>query len=206
MSKKKQTQDFQLEVYNPPAWLVEALQIARDLAIIRGFDEESERISEDFRHRCHEAAEVALTIARLRKERQRVGFMPLSLADYIQGLAKVAGISLSYVLKWLDISDLSQPKPDSARAFARLAQELGLSLREILIHVRISFAGGLDFAPIPVLIAHRRSVDTRRSQLEECESVLGQLESEYDAKFLSDLRHIESEIRAAYEEHEKTTD
>jgi hypothetical protein len=163
------------------------------------------KISVDFREECQKAAEVALSIGKLRRERQHVGFVPLSLADYIKGMAKVTNISLSSVLGWLGIADLTHFGPGYGKAMARLAKELGISLRETLVHLRVGFAGNLDVAPITLLVARRRSGRSQGRQLEECESVLEQIESEYDQNVLTSLRQIESEVRMAYEAYGGTS-
>ncbi len=203
MSGEKQNHETQAEDYHLPAWFVDALNISRSFALFRDVDAESEQVAAAFRQRCHDAADVALTMAKLRKERQRVGFVPLSFADYVQGLVRVAGVSLSSLLAWLGIADVSQTDAGSARALARLAREIGLNLREALAHARIGFAGRIDPAPIPVLVAHRRGGTTARNPLDECEAVLRELESEYDAEALSELRRIESEVCAAFETDEQ---
>ncbi len=200
--KKNKDQDSQAEVYQPSNWLVQALEMAGDATRLCDLHAEPKEVSAAFRKKCRRAAEVALTFARLRKERERVKFVPLSLAGYVQGLAKVAGLSLGPVLEWAGIADLSRPGPRSANAFARLAHRLGLGLRETLAYVRITFAEQLDSAPIPVLVAHRRSGATPRSQLEECEEVLDSLESEYDPKQVALLQRVEAEILAAYHSSE----
>lgn len=153
---------------------------------------------EAFSARCREAAEAALIVSKLRKERLRVGFVPLSLVEYIHGLVKLAGVPLAPVFSWLGVTDLAAARPQSVFAAARLARELGMSAREAVAHLRISFAAHVGSAPVSLLVARYRSTGLRRTPLEECEEALEQIESGYDLDNLHKLRDLESEIGAAY--------
>lgn len=153
---------------------------------------------EAFRGRCHEAGAAAHSIARLRHERQRVGFVPLPLAEYIQGLVKLAGVPLGPVFARLGVTDLTCAEPDSVRGAARLAREVGISLRETLAHLRIGLAAQAGSAPFPLLVARCRATGHRRTPLEECEDVLKQIEVGYGLDGLRKLRNLESEIGAVY--------
>jgi hypothetical protein len=168
--------------------------------------EEWEQFESNLMTKFRETAEVPLILASLREERQRIGFAPIAFAEYVQGLAKSVGVSLSPVLEWLGIGNLSKPEQGTAQAFATLAREIGLSLRETLVQIKIGFAAQFEglFNPIPVSVRHR-SGSTRRSQLEDCETVLKELESEYDMETLRALRSIESEISASYEAHDNAS-
>jgi hypothetical protein len=199
MNEPKQISSINDESGEPPEWLNAMLRLAGEADAFNEIEGEAETTSPPFQSRCQEASEVALILAKLSKERQRIGFVPLSFADYIHGLVKVANVRLALVFKRLKINDLSRPSPNDAKAFARLAQQLGVSLREVLIHIRIGFAARIDSAPVPLLLARHRSFAARRGQLEECEVVLGQLESQYDLDNLRELRRTELEVRAAYE-------
>ena len=154
---------------------------------------------EAFQGRCDEAGAAAHGIARLRREHQRVGFVPLPLAEYIHGLVKLAGVPLGPVFSWLGVSDLTSAEPGSARGAARLAREIGMSLREALTHLRIDLAAQAGAAPVPLLVARHRAPGRRRTPLEECEEVLEQIEVGYDLDGLRKLRNLESEVGAIYE-------
>lgn len=193
MGNKKQSKDLRREPHEPPAWLIAALRASREIA--QDSSEQLERPSSSFRKKCREAAYVALAVAKLRKECARVGFAPVAFDDYIRGLAKTAGVSLSPVLKWLGIGDLARPDAGSAGAFARFGQELGLGRRQTLAHVRIGIAASMGYAP---LAGACRSRGMRRGPLEQCDSILERLELKYDPEVLSELRRIESEIRSVY--------
>jgi hypothetical protein len=194
---------FKIESYESPQWLAELLDTYRRSGDFFPADAEAEQVSLELMSRYAEAARVAHSIALLGKERQRVGFVPLSFADYIHGLVKVNDVPLDPMLKWLGINDLARPEPSSARAFARLAQEIGMSLRESLAHIRIGFAALVDTAPVPLLLARHRMAGSRGSQMEECEAVLSEIESDYDLQALRELRRTEFEIRAAYKDNGK---
>jgi hypothetical protein len=180
-----------------PAWLLDRLQLAGDYATFTS--ELQPAVSAGFRARAREEAEIAFTLHRLRAESEKIGFVALSIGDYIQGIAKVANLSLPPVLNWLGIPDLRQPRPDSARGFARLGLEIGFSLAQILTHVRIALAGAAGSPMIPLLMARRRAGTPNRNDLQECLAVLEEVETQYDPAMLTDLRRIEAEIRAAYD-------
>lgn len=188
-------EDVSLDVYEAPKWLDDALRqtFARTDAI------EFSKPSEAFKARCRAAAAVTLSIAKLRNERRRIGFVPMSLAEYLQGLIKVTGVEIDAVLARFGIDDLASVTSESARNLARFAQELNISLRETLIHVRLGFLEKIDSAPVPLLLARHRSSGPR-SQLDECEAILGSAEAEYDGQLLNELRRTEFEIRAAYKQ------
>lgn len=200
---KTDTPPTSAESFEPPAWLAEALSMSRRS---NHCDQpEDEPLAPALREKYREAAGVALSIAKLRKEKERVGFVPLPLADYIQGLVKVANISLPRLLKWVGLEDISRPSAGTARAFARLTQEIGINLREALVHIRIAYASQVDSPPILLLMARHRSAGaTGGSPLEECEAVLGEVESEYELDALRELRRTEFGIRAAYREQGDT--
>jgi hypothetical protein len=194
---------LEIDSYETPEWLAEMLDTCRRSGAFNLPDGEAEQVSPELLSRYTEAAGIAYSVALLRKERQRVGFVPLSFSDYVNGLMKVNKVALPPVLKWFGIGDLSRPEPAAGRAFARLAQALGMDVREALAHIRIGFAALIDSAPIPLLVARHRSAGPRASQMEECEAVLGEIESDYDLQSLKQLRRTEFEIRAAYKELEK---
>lgn len=188
-----------VDAYVPPAWLREALRLASESKTF-GDGGRAPTAGGNFSRRCREAAGVAFSIAELRKERQRIGFVPLSLADYIQGLVKVTRADLSSVLSWFGVADLLRPTEESALALARLTRSLGIGLREALIHIRISLAGRGDAAPVPLLVARHRAGDGAGEQIEDYEAVLSQIEAEYDLVRLRELRRTEARVRSAYDE------
>jgi hypothetical protein len=181
-----------------PRWVAAVLRLAGDAWAFENRDLATET-SDTLRLRCRQAAGQALTILKLRRERQRVGFLPVPLTDYIQGLAEVAEVSLSQVIASPGIEGSTLRMPECVAALGRLAREIGMSLRETLTHLRIGFAAQRQSSPMTLLAAHRHAGDPRRSQLEDCEDVLSGLESEYDARSLRDLRTIQEAISEAYQ-------
>jgi hypothetical protein len=192
-----------VEMYEPPKWLDDVLR--RSFAGSDRAVTEFPAPSEAFHQRSRDAANSALSIIRLRNERRRIGFVPITLAEYIQGLVKVAGVQIESVLARFGIENISRSNSDSARKLARLAQELGISLREVLIHARIGFVERTNALPVPLLLAHHRSIGVR-DQLGECEAALGMAEAGYDGELLNELHRTEFEIRAAYKQGESALD
>ncbi len=174
--------------FTPEPWLAEVLSAAAPVPAP----------DEAFRGRCRAAGAAALTVATLRKERQRVGFVPLPLAEYIHGLVKLAETPLAPVFAWLGVTDLASTERRSVRAAARLAREVGMSAREALAHLRIGFAAQAGSAPVSLLVARHRSAGRWRAPLEEYEDALEEIEGGYDLDSLRKLRDLRSEVGAAY--------
>lgn len=199
MRKQDQKTKRSSDKTEAPHWLTAALHLTGDAAAFESLGFEAAESSESFRMSCRQAAAGALAILRLRRERQRIGFSPVSLPEYLQGLVKVAGVSLNQALTSIGVRDFDPRGPKYMSALGRLAQAIGMSFRETLTHLRIDFAAQRQTASINLLVAHRAAGDPRRSQLEDCESVLLQIESEYDSKSLRELQSIEQMICEAYQ-------
>lgn len=193
------------DAYDPPEWLDEALHLCLGQTLGNRPEVALEQPSEDFLRKCREAADTASSVARLRRGRRQLGFVPMPLADYIHGLAKVAGIRLSAVLARFGVDETALRDPNSARALAHLAYDLGMGLRETLIHFRIGFVEKIDAVPVTLLLAHHRG-QGMLDQLGECEAVLRLAEAKYESGWLDELRRAEFEIRAAYKEGESEDD
>ena len=185
------------EVFTAPRWMIHNLQLAGEYQAFTSDNQPA--VSEQFRTRTREAAEIAYTLTKLRSECQKIGFVPLSIGDYVRRIANVVNLSLSTTLDWLGISNLDHPDPQSAKGFARLGLEIDLGLLEILTHIRIAIAGFAGSSPNPLLMARFRS-GAGRNDLQTCISVLEEVEAKYDQSILKDLRLIEAEIRAVYQQ------
>jgi hypothetical protein len=142
--------------------------------------------------------EIAALLERLSRERERVGFVPLSLEEYIFGLIKAADVPAVPLMSWLDAGEVPRGGGEATRAFARLAAAVGVSLRQTLAHVRLGFLQQFDLATIPLLLARGRSGGGRANQLEECEALIAQLSSRCAMSELEKLKLFESAARRAY--------
>ncbi len=175
------------------------VESARDLHQFPDSAPPSFDVSPAFRVRCRDAALAPLALARLREERSRVGFVPLSMADYIEGIAKARGVSLTALLDSHGIAALGPPDAHSAPAFAGLARNLGMSFREALAHIRIGLAEAFEAPPAAILMARARSAPGRRLfPLDQCEAALEHIEASYTPAQSAELRRVESALRAAY--------
>jgi len=173
-----------LDGYEQPAWLRLAL--------------ESSRASPEFMARCQEAAMVALAIAKMRRERSRARrFVDLSLESYMGGVARLSGADLMAVLNWLKVPGLGNLGLETVRGAMRLCKEIGMSLREVLAHVRIGFAEAQGFGPFSLVVARRGSGDRG---LEYCEAALVEVETEYPIATIQQIRSLEDAIHSAYRE------
>lgn len=189
-------------MHRPAEWLNDALASARDLAEFSkpGIVAEG---SPAFRRRCRDSALAALALARLREERQRVGFVPLPLADYIEGIARSAGVSLDALLARLGVPDLSRLDAKSAGGLGRLAHSIGIGLREALLHLRIQLAAAFETPEAALFTARARSGPGRRGIAPSAyDAVLERIEAGYDAAQAQQLREVEAAMRAVYTEPE----
>jgi hypothetical protein len=200
MANEKNSSQFISEDYEPPTWLKCSLRAARDLAAFES--QEVPPLGEENEQKIRTATEAVTTLLEWRRAKQRINFQPLAIADYVKGLEEATGRPARPVLRCLGIADLSFPEPATAGAMARLALHLGFGFREALAHVRIAFANLSGHAPMPMLIALRRPQGAQRNALEECETVLGEIEEDLDQESRGRLRQIESEIRAVYAAYE----
>ena len=195
----KKVQAISTASHRPPAWLLQALDSARDLAEFSAPAPLPPDVSPAFRDHCRQAAATAWGLYALREERSRIGFVPLSLADYLEGIARTACISIPPVLDALGIPGFSSLDPRSVPVLARFARDLGMSLREVLAHFRIALAEAFHASPAALLMAHRRSSPGRRAApLYECEAALERIESRYAPAQSAELQRLESAIRAVY--------
>jgi len=186
-------------------WFKTTLRLYDKSGFVVFEDEVIKPSSAAFRRKCLDAAEIAISIVKLRRERQRTRFAPLSFKEYIIGLAKLAEINLAPVLAWFGVKDLSTCDAGSAKGMARLAQGIDMSLRETLTQVRIGFAMRTGAGPAAFAVSHGRSMTGARSTLDECEAALKRAESNYDVDRLRELRAIELGIREAYTDESSET-
>ena len=194
-SEKNEKED--ISEYQPKDWVFEVLDLTKTAAAVESAEPP---ISEAFMQRCAEAGKVALNFAKLRKARQRVGFVPLPAADYIRQLIKQVGIPESSILSWLGRDDFSLAEQKGVVDFARLAQRVGISLREALVHLRIGFASQMGSTPVPILLARSRSSYSDRKPIENSEAILQEIESGYDITNLRKLRTMEHKLTASYDQ------
>jgi hypothetical protein len=193
MTQKDPLTQNEEEVFIAPDWLIRKLELAGAYAAFTS--DHQPAVSEQFRARAFEIAE---TLNKLRAEREKIGFLPMSIGDYVQGIAKDKNLSLSSTLSWLGISDIRRPDRQSAGGFARLGLELGFSQIELLAHIRVAIAGSSGSSSMPLLMARYRFGALGRNDLQVCMSVLEEIEAKYDQSTLQDLRLIEAEIEAVY--------
>ena len=95
--------------------------------------------SVDFDERCKNAAEAGLVWAKLKAERARVGSRALPLLSYLEGLARLAHVSLGPLLVSLGTDPKKMIDQRTARTMAEICRSLGISLDQALIHIRLQF-------------------------------------------------------------------
>lgn len=156
----------------------------------------SVQVSPEFQHRCEVAAIEAMGIAKLRYERERIGFLALSFAAYITALAQSAKVSLDASLQLLGLKDLSTVTLDSIPMLARLASDLGMSFRQTLVHLRVSVAEREGFTTARLQLARRSQSPV--GSLEQCERALALFEAEHPS-VSAEVQPLERELRKHFE-------
>lgn len=159
----------------------------------------SAKVTPGFRQRCENAALLALDIAKMRAEKERVGFVALPFRDYVEGLGKLAGVPLAPILSWFGIADLGASSASVAVGFAGLASEVGITVREAYNMMRVTVAVQHDEAPALQMAARRLAGMVPRDPLEECEAVLREIEARYPGKIRAELNAIQSALNTRYE-------
>jgi hypothetical protein len=181
-----------------PKWLQQALIMARPALHERAFQVMTREGPEGFQKACVEAGRVAFSMAKLRDARARVGFTPLPLTDYFESIAKGAGVILGPILARFSIASTSPRDEPSAAGWARLARVIGISLREALLHIRLSFAESVSPGASLALARQRHPGRPGRSRLADCEAMLEAEISKWGASDLHKLRTLEHAVRTAY--------
>ncbi len=198
MNKKKLNSGLQNNMSPFPGWFSKALSLTRESELFTSFNNQQHHPSLIFQQRCHKSAEVALTIVKIRKERKRIGFAPLPLAEYVKSIAANKGCVLSPVLKWLGIKDLFNLNYKTAKSFAKFAKVLGMSHNEALVHICIGFAKQHSIDCMLSSPTLSRAAIARGSQFDEGEELLRQLDSQLNPNDLEELNFIKSEIRSEF--------
>jgi hypothetical protein len=180
-----------------PAWIDDALRITNELALFEAGSTEPE-VPMAFRERCHAAAAVVFSAAQLRRERSRVGFLPLPLSEYLQELAKSVGVALHPLLAASGVSSSAGNDLGLIRPWARLCRWLGFPTREAFLHLGMSLAENLGATPPTMIMARRRRPDRGRDPLAECEGELRQALGEIGV--IAELNQLEAELKEVYEE------
>lgn len=178
-------------------WLEATLRIRDDLSLFESSGPEPAEASAAFAAQCEAAAETALGIARLRRERSRLGFVPLRLSEYLEELARSAKVEIHSLLAASGIhaegNELG-PFP----AVARFCRRLGLSVREAVVHLGFDLAERLGASPVPVVLARQDSPGRVRDVLDVYEGALRGTLAEIGAA--GELHALEARLRVAYEE------
>jgi hypothetical protein len=155
-------------------------------------DDQIEPVSADTVKQCEELGRRTYELAKLRRARERAGFLPVPVADYLEELAEMAKVSLVPLLAKLKISSLRQIAPETAGAIACLATYVGISKPEIELQIRLTLANFNPAVEMPQLLARCRANVSERSLIEQVETRLSAIEQNYDG---SQLHHLHETLR-----------
>jgi len=180
-------------------WLYDVLRVSRSLLHRPVLGQLSDQAPDDFMARCANGAQVALALSRLRADRQRIGFAPLSIRDYLQSLSQSVQVVLQPVLLWARIDDLSIPSPGLARGWARFALELGMDSREALSHFRITYAESRNPGEFAMVLGRSPSQGRGSDRLATVERILDAWIRTLPVSKRNELHNAEAEILKHFE-------
>lgn len=127
--------------------------------------------SEAFRESCEEAALAGLTMVRLRKVRETVGFQPKPFDRYVEHLAEVASATLDGLCAYYGASTIDLRT--SLHVAARFARDLGLPKGESKVLLKYIVAEDAGALPHPAsLLARGGAAPLRKYRLQDCERQL----------------------------------
>ena len=186
-----------------PKWLRELLHATEsahldDFSKAIEWDVRHNIASKDFLQCCEEGATAAWTITLLAKQRERIGFLPLSLGVYMARLAKSAEVNIAPLLRFLGIEDINKIDQQQSPILARLGLILGMKLHHLLLPVKLGLLRHFPGFPVASLDRQRRSTAPRREPVEQCEALLAELESILDMDSRRHIASVEREIRNSY--------
>jgi hypothetical protein len=156
--------------------------------------------SEEFVQKCTAAARTTADLARLRQARERLGFVPLPVLGYLERLTKKAGVTLAPILAWAGIDPAVPQELSFARGWARLASTIGVSLREALLRLRLSYTEAMAPETRPALVRQRATQRPHRTRLEQYGQLLDGMVSHLTDDTLAQLESAEAQVRKMYGE------
>lgn len=179
-----------------PEWLVQALQNSKGFHLIALESSAIASDSPEFQTRCLEAADAAFTLVRFSRQAQILGFIAVSFAEYLSGLAKLTRRPLETLLKHFGISSLDCVDTSSIRGLGSLWRELGFGLREALATLRLSLLP--RDSGIQLLLARQRFAGGGPGLLEQCEALLTEIEDGIGCEYFEQLGFLQGELVAQY--------
>ena len=171
-----------IERVESPVWLTEILATAN--------------ITDSLRERMKGAGQLAYIMARMRAEKTKVGFVPLPFMEYLEGLATLAGVPLSYLHISTGIPDADHITTSTVSLVGRLAHILGFKLEELILHLRVGFAEHTSGTPLPMLAAHRGA--STQGDARDCSNFLDDLEARWPADLRAEMSALCAAAAVAY--------
>ena len=154
------------------------------------------KVSPEFEKRCENAARLAYSISRLRRERERRGFFPISVESYIGRLASYAEVTLESVLAWVEVPALHL-EVETIPGIGRLLRVIGFSLNEAAALLRVSFGEQRGQRFLPARIAYRGG-EIEATELERAQIALDEMEGGYSSTEREHLNSILNVLRDEY--------
>ncbi len=152
--------------------------------------------------RCREAGLQAWALDAMRRQRVEAGFVALPLAEYLEYLARCAGLAVERVCRALAVDRLEAVREWPADRAVRLGRRLGIRLRELVAHCQLGAIREQVMLP-GLQPARAAGIEQTLSTVEDCEALIQGLRRDLDAGERARLDAIAWEIRCAYSAQER---
>jgi hypothetical protein len=152
---------------------------------------------ENFLDKCREAAAAARTLRLMRTQAERIGFTPLPFGEYLALLCRRAEVPVGPVLRWAGLESPLSIGTAVALGIAKIALNLGIAIRELLVYVHLALVQQTTGLPIGAL-GGRRGEASGPPSVAAYEASLGALEGSGDDEFRRTVRDTIDAVHRAY--------
>jgi hypothetical protein len=167
-----------------PAWLEDLL---REM-----------HVGQEFQERCRKAGRSAHAIAMMRKEHEENPFALMAFGAYVRGLAEIRRVSLLPILSWLSLDNVDTVIPKTARALSLFGRDLGFSVVQLKLMLRVSVGQSLGYAAVPLKAARRSNTVPGSRDAETWMADLDRLEEQYPLPAREEIREILRIVDSVY--------
>jgi len=154
--------------------------------------------SPEFAERVRDAAAAVFSLRQMAAKRDRVGFLPLPLDEYLIRLASAARVALSTLWRNLGIERPRDVLSVSADRLADLGSALGVPVHEMIAHLRLALLRESLVIPEAWASAAREGKQRSGSLLERCQNALEAEIADADATTARRYAVVEHDLLRAY--------
>lgn len=150
--------------------------------------------SDSFRQRCEDAALAGLAVVQIRKQQQKSKFRAKSFGRWIQQLKKAAGSHADRVERYYGFDKAESER--RLRGMLRCAADIGLSMREAIVTVKMEAADWQDLSVVPHRIFPKG--EAAQLTLTKAEEALDEMRRSHAAQVDQVFQKIESLAREEF--------